>query len=136
MKVGFLITARTKSTRLPKKIIRVIAGKPIIVHMLDRIKMAKEPEVIVICTSIYKEDDVLEEIAKQEHVECYRGHPDDVLQRLLAASKYFRLDYIVNITADCPFVGPEYIDKTVKLYEKTNADLIKSEELPHGAYCY
>ncbi len=35
MTVGYLITARLKSTRLEKKIVREIAGRPILAHMLD-----------------------------------------------------------------------------------------------------
>ena len=38
MKIAFLITARLKSTRLPMKVIKPMHGKPMIVHMLDRLK--------------------------------------------------------------------------------------------------
>ena len=38
MKIAFLITARLKSTRLPMKVIKPMHGKPMMVHMLDRLK--------------------------------------------------------------------------------------------------
>jgi len=66
MKTAFLITARLKSTRLPKKILLEVAGKPLIVHMLDRIKRALTIDKIIICTSTNPQDDPLEEIAGQE----------------------------------------------------------------------
>ena len=50
MKTAFLITARLKSTRLPKKIILDIIGKPLIVHMLDRLKQAETIDKIIICS--------------------------------------------------------------------------------------
>jgi len=37
MKIGFLITARLKSTRLPKKLLLKINGREIIRHMIDRL---------------------------------------------------------------------------------------------------
>ena len=56
MKVGFLITGRLKSTRLPKKLLIKIKGKSIISHMLDRLKQAKNIEEIIICTSTEDQD--------------------------------------------------------------------------------
>ena len=60
----------------------------------------------------------------------------DVLDRLYQASVKYNLDFIGSITADCPFVDPEYIDKTFKRYKETNSDFIRCLELPHGAYSY
>ena len=106
MKIAFLITARLKSTRLPLKVIKSMHGKPMIVHMLDRLKQSKSLNDIIICTSNESQDDPLVEIAKNEGVQCYRGDGDDVIARLLGAAENFGVDYIVNITADCPFVDP------------------------------
>ena len=105
MKTAFLITARLKSTRLPKKILLEVAGKPLIVHMLDRIKNATSIDKIIICTSTNHQDDPLEEIAGQEQVSCFRGSEEDVLVRLLEAAQSHGLKYFANITADCPDDG-------------------------------
>ncbi|MCK4579220.1 MAG: hypothetical protein KAU50_10545 [Candidatus Marinimicrobia bacterium] len=70
MKTAFLITARLKSTRLPKKITLEIMGKPLIVHMLNRIKHTDQIGKIIICTSTNPQDDPLEEIAAAEGVHC------------------------------------------------------------------
>jgi len=136
MKIAFLITARLKSTRLPKKVIKNLCGKPIIVHMIDRLKQSKVLDEIIICTSTERQDDPLVEIAEREGVQCYRGDGDDVVSRLLGAASKFNVDYIVNITADCPFVDPAYVDLIVDNYKRTNADLIRSWDLPHGAFSY
>ena len=78
-KSTFLITARLKSKRLPKKVLLEVQGKPLIVHMINRIKYAKKIDKIIICTSTNVQDDPLEEITKQENIYCYRGSEDDVL---------------------------------------------------------
>jgi spore coat polysaccharide biosynthesis protein SpsF len=136
LKTAFLITARLKSTRLPMKVIKLMHGKPMIVHMLDRLKAAKKLKDIIICTSLESQDDPLEEIARNEGVQCYRGDADDVIARLAGAAEEYNVDYIINITADCPFVDPDYIDQIVDKYIETNADLIRAWDLPHGAFSY
>jgi len=136
MKVGFLITGRLKSTRLPKKLLIKIKGKSILSHMLDRLKLAKNIDEIIICTSNEDQDRPLGDLAKENKVKCFFGDPDDVLKRLLGAAEEFELDYILNITADCPFVDPFYADKIVDEYMKTDADLIRQFDLPHGAFSY
>jgi len=136
MKVGYLITGRLKSTRLPKKLLLEIKGKPIISHMIDRLKLANQVDEIIICSSINDQDKPLANIAKQNGIKCYFGSPDDVLVRLLGAADKFNLDYILNITADCPFVDPDYADKIVEKYIETDADLIRQFDLPHGVFSY
>ncbi len=136
MKVGYLVTARLKSTRLPRKLLLEIKGKSVISHMLDRLKLAKNVDEIIICTSTEDQDRPLGELAKENNVKCFFGNPDDVLTRLLGAADEFDLDYILNITADCPFVDPFYADKIVEEYLETDADLIRQFDLPHGVFSY
>lgn len=136
MKVGFLITARLKSTRLPEKLLQEVSGKPIFVHMLDRLKLSKRINQIIVCTSANSGDDQLATLAASESVSCFRGDEDDVLKRLYDASCSNQIDYILNVTADCPFADPNYADRIVETFEQSNADLIRALDLPHGAYCY
>lgn len=136
MKTGFLIIGRLKSTRLPQKLMLEIEGRPVISHMIDRLRLCRTVDEIVLCTSTNPQDDPLEILAKKEKISVFRGHEDDVIQRLYDASTAFNLDYIVHITADCPFVDPVYVDKVVEAYKENNADLIRTLDLPHGAFCY
>jgi spore coat polysaccharide biosynthesis protein SpsF (cytidylyltransferase family) len=104
--------------------------------MLDRLKLANNVDEIIICTSIEDQDRPLGGLAKENNVKCFFGNPDDVLTRLLGAADEFNLDYILNITADCPFVDPFYADKIVEEYLETDADLIRQFDLPHGVFSY
>lgn len=136
MKSAILITARLKSTRLPKKIIKPIHGKPMIKHMLDRLKLAKSPNKIILCTSTVTQDDPLEKIANQENILCFRGDPDDVLLRLTLAAEKFDIETVINCTADNPFVDPIYIDKLYDHHINEGNEFTKIEGLPWGAFSY
>ena len=136
MKTGFLITARLKSTRLPLKLLQLVENRPIFSHMLDRLKLAQRVDQIIVCTSTNPQDDPLIELAEAEGVSSFRGDEDDVVKRLADAATQFNLDYILSITADCPFSDPEYADRIVEAYLQTNADLIRALTLPHGAFSY
>ena len=136
MKIGFLITARLKSTRLPKKLLLEVNGKEIIRHMINRLKEAEILDEIIICTSTNSQDQRLVQIAQEENIQYFLGDEDDVISRLYEASKRFNLDYVLNITADCPLVSFEYINIIIDKYKETKADLIRCLELPHGFYLY
>jgi len=136
MKCAILITARLKSTRLPKKITKLIHGKPMIKHMLDRLKLAKFPNKIIICTSTVAQDDPLEKLADQENVLCYRGEAEDVLLRLTSAAEKFDIETVINCTADNPFVDPFYIDKLYEHHIKEANEFTKIEGLPWGTFSY
>jgi spore coat polysaccharide biosynthesis protein SpsF len=104
--------------------------------MLDRLKLARRVNQIIVCTSTNSQDDPLIELAEAEGVASFRGDEDDVVKRLSDAATAFDLDYILSITADCPFSDPVYADRIVEAYLETNADLIRALTLPHGAFSY
>src|SRR5438552_4094356 len=134
MNTVFLITARLKSTRLPQKALVDLAGRSVLGHMIDRLRRARRIDHIVVCTSTHPQDDRLADAAAGEGVGCFRGDENDVLRRLHEAGRAFDADYLLNITADCPLVDPGYADRIVDAYEATGADLIRSLDLPHGAF--
>ncbi len=136
MSFPFLITARLKSKRLKKKILRKIKKKEILSHMIDRIKYSKFINKIVICTSNLPDDKPLCRLAKRKKVDFYQGSPEDVLLRLYKAAKKYKAKYVINITADCPLVDPYYIDKVASKIRKSNYDLIRTFDLPHGIFIY
>ena len=78
--------------------------------MLDRVKLAKRVDQIVVCTSTNPQDDRLVDLAVAEGVDYFRGDEDDVVDRLTKAATAFDLDFVLSITADCPFSDPGYAD--------------------------
>jgi spore coat polysaccharide biosynthesis protein SpsF len=134
MKVGFLITARLKSSRLPLKLLKEVNGENLITWMIKRLQLCKELDEIVICTSTNPQDDPLEEIAEKNGIQCFRGSEEDVISRLYDAAIKYKLDYVINMTADCPFVPFDYIPSVIETYKNTNADLVKCFSLPPGLF--
>lgn len=135
-KVGFIITGRMKSTRLKEKLMLKILDREIIAWMIDRAKLVFEPGNIVIATSTNPQDDVLREIAEREGISVFKGDEEDVIERLYYAAKEHQFDFFINITADCPLFGFDYIQPIVDLANQTDADLVTSLELPHGIFTY
>ncbi len=136
MEIGFLITARLKSTRLPGKIMLGLNHKPVIRHMINRLKASSILDRIIICTSTNPQDKPLVDIALDENIDYFRGSENDVISRLNAAAKKFKLDYVLNVTADCPLVSIEHFEVMVNKYQETDADLIRNMQLPIGLYSY
>jgi len=136
MKTAITITVRMKSTRLPLKAIKTFSGKSLIEHLIERLKRAKLPDEIILCTSTNPQDDILIEVAKQNNIKYFRGDEDDVLKRLFEAAKKYDINFIISTTGDNPLTDPYYIDKIIKKFQKTNADYITSLDLPWGTFSY
>ena len=137
-KIGCFIMCRMKSTRMPGKALFEIIGKPVIQHIIDRAKLIPSADIIVLCTSIDKSDDILESIAKENGIEVFRGSSEDILERLLGAANHFGVDYFINYTADNIFCDPGLMDLGIKQMIDNNLDFINlSDDLIVGgaAYC-
>mgnify|MGYP000716508216 CR=1 FL=1 len=117
-----IIQARVNSTRLPNKIFSDIEGKPLIWHVVNRIKSSKKNEKIVIATSVNPLDDKLEEWCIKNNLDCFRGSEDNVLERFYFAARKYNGEIIVRITADDPFKDPEIIDEVINILISENLD--------------
>jgi spore coat polysaccharide biosynthesis protein SpsF len=135
MKLGFLITARLKSTRLPLKIMKDLNGKPVIQRVVERAQEIHSipNKNIVICTSVDHQDKPLIEIAEKTGVSYFLGDPNDVLKRLHDAALQHQLDYALGITADNPLFSVEYANRIVNVIKRQHPDFIKIQGLPLGA---
>ena len=100
MNYDIFIPIRLSSTRLPKKHLKIIKDKPIILHLIKRLTNAKKIRNIVICTTDQKVDDPLVEILKELNVKIFRGSEKDLLNRYLEAAKKFETDFIINADGD------------------------------------
>lgn len=127
-----LVAARLKSSRLPGKALLKICGKPILWHVIDRVERAHIPHKTVICTSVLPSDDLIAEFADKHGLNCYRGHPDNVLRRFIDAAQMHGADHVVRITGDNPLTDPELIDEMCQLHSEKEADYTYTEDTPRG----
>jgi spore coat polysaccharide biosynthesis protein SpsF len=128
MKVVCIIQARTKSTRLPKKILKKVLCKEVLLLMIERVKRSKKIDQIVIATSDTKEDDVVEKLITKNCPEAsvFRGPENDVLDRYYHAAKKYKADIVVRLTGDCPLIDWNIIDLVISEFEKGDYDYISN----------
>lgn len=113
MSLGIIIQARMGSTRLPGKVLRPIAGKPLLQHVIGRLSMLKAPAATVVATSTKSADDEIARWCLQENIQCFRGSETDVLDRYIQCAKQFGFDHIVRLTADNPFTDIIELDRLI-----------------------
>lgn len=117
-KIVVVIQARMASSRLPGKVLMPVLGQSLLMRMIERVKRTRYPIMIVIATSTDNSDDVIEEEAKKNDIACYRGSPDNLLDRHFQVAKLYNADLVVKIPSDCPLIDPKVIDKTIDVYYK------------------
>ena len=126
MNIGIIIQARMGSSRLPGKVMKPIAGKPLLEHIIGRLSQLKKIAVFVVATSSLEGDNPIFDWCIQNKVKCFRGSEDDVLDRYFSCSKKYRFDVIVRLTADNPFTDIAELDRLIDLHIKSKYDYTHS----------
>ncbi len=116
MKVVVVIQARLGSTRLPGKVLLPLGGRPLLERMLARVRQATTADEIVVATTRSASDASIASLAAACGVRCIAGHPDDLVDRHLAAARATGADVVVKIPSDCPLIDPAIIDQTIGFY--------------------
>ena len=132
--VGGIIVARCSSSRMPNKALRKIGSKESVNILIDRIKMCKNLDNIILATSTHKSDDALVEIAKRENINYFRGSLENVALRYYEAAKKFKLDHFVRITGDAICSDYSMIDKIVESHLMNSCDVTFMENMPFGTH--
>lgn len=136
MRIGFLITARLKSSRLPLKLLLDLNGKTIVERVIDRCKEVKNIDEIILCSSTNPQDKPLTDIALSNNIHYYLGSEEDVLKRLNDAVTFFNLDYIISITGENPLFSIYHANLVVNQAKKEKNDFIYIDGLPIGCAVY
>jgi spore coat polysaccharide biosynthesis protein SpsF len=111
--VTAIIQARMKSTRLFGKTMFPLAGKPVLQHIIERLRMSKFIDnIIVACTHGDKEIFELCDQLKCKYA-AFDIDENDVLERVLRTAKIVKTDMIVEITSDCPCIDKYAVDDVI-----------------------
>ncbi|MFC0271924.1 cytidylyltransferase domain-containing protein [Metabacillus herbersteinensis] len=133
MKTLIIIQARMGSTRLPGKVLKPLGESVVLDYVISRCKQVSQVEEVIVATSTLKQDDVIINWCKEHDVTCFRGSEDDVLKRYYTCAKPHNPDYIIRVTADCPFVDYHLANQINDAMKKKPADfVIVNGKLPRG----
>ena len=126
---AIILQARRGSTRLPGKVTRTLAGIPLLSHSIRRLSHVGP---VIVATSGLARDDLVEDLARDEGVHCFRGSEEDVLDRFYETAKAYELKYIMRATGDNPLVDPREARRVMEYILNNEVDYVTGFEVVDG----
>lgn len=127
-----IIQARMGSTRLPGKVLKLLAGKPQVQHVVDRMGESRLASEVVVATSSKDNNKLLIEYLGKNQINYCIGSEANVLYRYIDAAEKFNADIVVRVTADNPLTSAKCIDRMIESHIQMNADYTVMKGLPIG----
>lgn len=136
MKLAILVTARLGSTRLSKKHMIQVLGRPILSYLIERIENEFRGELdhgeveIIIATSDEPENRAFEQFSKKG-VKVFYGSINNIPFRHLQCVDVHHLDGVITVDGDdilCSVAGMKAVFKALKM----GASYVKTTNLPFG----
>ena len=135
--VAVIVQARLNSSRLPRKALRTLCGKPLIAYTLDAMRQIPAERYILACDHASAAE--FKPIAEQFHYTVISGSETDVLERFCTVIRQFEtslrpITTIIRATADNPFLFTEAAEASIKRFvELEEPDYFTFTGLPHGS---
>jgi spore coat polysaccharide biosynthesis protein SpsF len=123
-----IVQARMGSTRFPGKVLKPIAGEPLLWHVVRRLKRSKFIRQIAIETSTNPLDDAIVEFGERHGVPVVRGPENNVLARFALAAEATDADVIVRVSADAPFIDAGFVDHLTATLIEQDGDYVLLED--------
>lgn len=120
--VGTVLQARMGSTRLPGKVLKPLAGVPMLERILARLSTCRGVERLILATSDHHRDDPIAETGSRLGIAVFRGSEADVLDRYYRCAQAFGLEAIVRATGDNPFVDVDELDRLILFRRAASLD--------------
>src|SRR3954467_5181972 len=119
MHIVAVIPARLASTRLPRKILREIAGRPMLAWVYEAARASKLLNEVIVAT----DSDEIMSVCKQNGWNARMTSPEcrSGTERVYEVSKAVSADVYVNVQGDEPLTRPEHLDVLVGLMQ--NAEI-------------
>jgi glutamate-1-semialdehyde aminotransferase/spore coat polysaccharide biosynthesis protein SpsF (cytidylyltransferase family) len=121
-----IVQARVGSTRLPRKVLAELNGRPMLWHVVQRVRQACLVDRVVVATSTEAKDDAVAAFCDRNDVGCFRGSEGDVLDRFYETAAAFPAKFFVRITADCPLLDPDVIDHVLAILQTGQYDYVSN----------
>jgi len=115
IKIGIVIPARLESERLPRKVLKMFSGLPMIEHVWRRAQLTNP----VIETVIATDSEEIKKVCENFGAKCYitsKNHPNG-LSRVSEISSLLNWDFYIVLQADEILIDPKYLDELYKEIE-------------------
>lgn len=127
-----VLQARMSSSRFPGKVLQPIWGIPMLLFEVNRIQESQQIDHVIVATSTDKTDNVIWELCIRHKIWCFRGDLNDVLDRYHQVTQIFNPAHVIRLTADCPLIDPDVIDKTILHHLQGGYDYTWNPGFPDG----
>jgi 3-deoxy-manno-octulosonate cytidylyltransferase (CMP-KDO synthetase) len=121
MKAIGVIPARLHSNRFPKKILHLIDGKPMVVHVYEQALKAKSLDDVIVAIDADETETSLNEW-KVKTIMTSDNHVSGT-DRIQEAVADIETDVVVNIQGDEPTINPLLIDELVQQFEDKTIEM-------------
>lgn len=109
---------------MPAKVLSPVLGKPVLEHLLARLRRSTMLDEVVLAVPDTRENDPLGRFGEGIALRVVRGSEADVLDRVLHAARTANAAVVVRVTGDCPLVEPTLVDRLVRRLLAENLDWI------------
>ena len=131
MKIVAIIQARLESTRFPNKILALIGSVPSLEYQIHRLKKSFLIDEIVVAMPDTLANQKLKDWIEKLGCGVFFGSESDVLSRFYLAAVEYKAELIVRITADCPLIDAELVDKVINNFlENPNCGISTNTQPP------
>ena len=113
LRIVAIIQASMGSTRHPGKVLKPVAGQPLLWHIVHRLKASHLIEDIAVATTTNPRDDAIAGFGQEHGITVVRGPADDVLALFARAAEALDADIIVRVVCDAPFIDAGFVDHLI-----------------------
>lgn len=119
-----IVQARMSSARLPGKVLKPVAGRPLLSYLIESLGHCRNGGPIVVASSTEPSDDPIADFCANSEIQCVRGPLDDVMGRFLMAVDHIGAAQFVRVCGDSPLLDHRLIDRAIELFWKRRPDLV------------
>ncbi|MDX1718637.1 MAG: N-acetylneuraminate synthase family protein [Salegentibacter mishustinae] len=130
--IATIIACRLKSSRLPKKALLNIGDLPSVEYCIASALKFENVQHTILATSNLEQDQELKNHTYTPSVVFHKGDPEDVIQRYLDICNELKIDIIVRVTADMPYIDNEIYQILLKEHFKAGADYTTGKDAAVG----
>jgi spore coat polysaccharide biosynthesis protein SpsF len=111
-----IVQARMTSSRLPGKILKPLAGAPLICRVVERVARIGGLDRVVVALADGVVHDPVAAVLEQSQAVIVRGPEEDVLSRTAFAAREAGAGTVIRVTSDCPLLDPAVSGATLAAY--------------------